>query len=247
MGGSAFSSGENALFTPRMPKDVYEAVKRRCHAILHEHYEFVESPIDGPGKEDFGDIDFLLAGPTQSTSVNERDRVSAVAKALGAVRCIVNQGASSNLALPWPTLNLAGDGSVSDAEAKGNHAEDKYIQVDIHIFKSIQEMNWILFKHGHGDIWSILGSIMRRYGLTVDDGALWLRVPEIEQSNKSKAKVFLTSTPSEVLEFVGLHSSRYFDGPFEDAQDMYEYIAKCRMFWVPPLKPEQDRESCLGR
>ncbi|POR33892.1 Uncharacterized protein TPAR_05908 [Tolypocladium paradoxum] len=247
MGGSAFSSGENALYTPRMAKDIYETVKGRCHAILRERYVHVESPMDGPGKQDFGDIDILLAGPKDGTSTDEREGMSMVVMALGATRCIFNQGASSNLALPWPTLEPRpapeSNTSVSSAEAKDEHAEDKFIQVDIHIFRSIKEMEWMLFRQGHGDMWSILGSVIRPYGLTVDEGALWLRVPEIEQSNRTRAKVFLTSEPSEVLEFVGLPIGRYFDEPFEDAQAMYEYVAQCRMFSVPPLKPAQDRKD----
>lgn len=247
MGGAAFSSGENALYTPRMPKDVYETVKGRCHAILRDLYVHVASPIDGPGKQDFGDIDILLACPKDGTSTDEYEGLSAVAKALGATRCIVSQGASSNLALPWPTLDPApapeGNISVPETEAKDEHAEDKHIQVDIQIFSSVRDMEWVLFKHGHGDIWSILGSIMRPYGLTVDEGALWLRVPEIEQANKNRAKVFLTSEPSEVLEFVGLPTGKYFEEPFKDAHAMYEYVAQCRMFSVPPLKPAQDRKD----
>ena len=244
MGGSAFSSGKDALSTPRMPKDIYEAVKSRCHAILRELYIHVASPTDGPGKQDFGDIDILLACPKKGTSINKGDGVSSVAKALGATRCIVNYGAASNLALPWPASKDASS-MESNSPASGVGV-DKYIQVDIHILDSVKDMEWLLFKHGHGDIWSILGSVMRPYGLTVDEGALWLRIPEIEQSNRNKAKVFLTSEPREVLEFVGLDIDRYFEGPFHDAQTMYEYIAQCRMFSVPPLKPEQDRDSATA-
>ncbi|KND87503.1 hypothetical protein TOPH_07802 [Tolypocladium ophioglossoides CBS 100239] len=229
-----------------MPRDVYETVKSRCHAILRELYVHVASPIDGPGKQDFGDIDILLACPKDG-STDEQEGLSTVVKALGATRCIVNQGASSNLALPWPTLEPTPtperNSSVSGAEAKDKHAEERYIQVDIHIFSSVKEMEWMLFRHGHGDIWSILGSVIRPYGLTVDEGSLWLRVPEIERSNKNRAKVFLTSEPSEVFEFVGLPIGTYFEEPFQDAQAMYEYVAQCPMFSVPPSEPAQDRKG----
>ncbi|PNY25122.1 Uncharacterized protein TCAP_04937 [Tolypocladium capitatum] len=247
MGGSAFSSGENALHTPRMPKDIYETVKGRYHAILRELYVHVASPIDGPGKQDFGDIDILLACPKDGTNTDEHGGLSTVVKALGATRCIVNQGASSNLALPWPTLEPTpapgSNTSVSGTEAKDENAEDKYVQVDIQIFSSAKEMEWMLFRHGHGDLWSILGSVIRPYGLTVDEGALWLRVPEIEESNRNRAKVFLTSEPSDVLEFVGLPIGNCFEEPFQDAQAMYEYVVQCPMFSVPPLKPAQDRKD----
>ncbi len=61
-----------------------------------------------------------------------------------------------------------------------------------------------LFKHAHGDIWNLLGSTIRPFGLTVDEDALWLRIPEIEKFDRKKAKIRLTSDPVEVIRFLGL-------------------------------------------
>ncbi|EEY20163.1 predicted protein [Verticillium alfalfae VaMs.102] len=60
MGGSAFASGENPLYTPRMPSHVYELVKSRCKSALRDLYIYVASPIDGPAKRDYGDVDVLM-------------------------------------------------------------------------------------------------------------------------------------------------------------------------------------------
>ncbi|KDN70827.1 hypothetical protein CSUB01_08900 [Colletotrichum sublineola] len=58
MGGCAFA--DHALDTPRMPPEIYEHVKAKCTAVLRELYICVASPIEGPEKEDFGDIDILV-------------------------------------------------------------------------------------------------------------------------------------------------------------------------------------------
>lgn len=61
MGGLAFSKGPDPLYTPRMPRDVYQYVREHCHALLRELFVVVATPIDGPGKSDFGDIDIFVA------------------------------------------------------------------------------------------------------------------------------------------------------------------------------------------
>lgn len=60
MGGLAFAKGPDALYTPRMPREVYEYVRDNCHAILRELFAVVTTPIEGPGKSDFGDIDIFV-------------------------------------------------------------------------------------------------------------------------------------------------------------------------------------------
>lgn len=60
MGGLAFTKGPYPLYTPRMPCGIYEYVRRNCHAILRELFVIVATPIEGPGKSDFGDIDIFV-------------------------------------------------------------------------------------------------------------------------------------------------------------------------------------------
>ncbi|KAJ6445441.1 Acetolactate synthase [Purpureocillium lavendulum] len=242
MGGSAFSAGDRPLHTPRMPKPVYEQVKRRCMAILRESFSCVACPIEGPGKQDFGDIDILVAWPKKDIT-STRDSLRAMGEALGAARIIINEAASSNLALPWPRSPAT---ELDSTNADGDESQEKYIQVDLRICKTLEEMQWMLFKHAHGDIWNILGSTIRPYGLTVDDGAMWLRVPEIENTNRNRAKVFLTSEPAKVLSFLGLPIGGYWDRPFESLDAMFEYAARCRMMYVPPRDPSSSSNDGGG-
>ncbi|GJC88948.1 hypothetical protein ColLi_11786 [Colletotrichum liriopes] len=278
MGGSAFASGEHALNTPRMPAKVYEHAKAKCTVALRELYVCVASPIEGPEKEDFGDIDILVtwekaafqgrsgvapapAAACERNKVNEydvdegddgvddeegqerspshslmsRDEArQAIRAALGAEYTIFGK-VGDHYAIPWPS---------SDASVDNNEATGRYIQVDITICDSLQQMQWILFKHAHGDLWSILGTIIKPYMLTADGHALFLRNPDIErfEKYKSMAKIRLTRDPAEVLLFLGLDIARYSE-PFASRQEMYEYAASCRFFCA---QPDVDDEE-LGR
>ncbi|KAL6910213.1 hypothetical protein GGI43DRAFT_389579 [Trichoderma evansii] len=237
MGGQAFTSGENALYTPRMPKEVYEATKTRCQEILCSLYHHVESPLDGPGKVDFGDIDIFLASPKPEASTG-RYAINIISKALGAERTIVDNGsetikAAGSLAIPWP----------KDETNDSKDADKKHIQVDVRVCESEDKLRWMLFKHGHGDLWQIIGSMLRPYGLTVDDSALWLRIPEIEESNKKLARIFLTSDPPKVMDFLGLPMEGYWDQPFPSAEVMFDYIASCRLMYVATTASEPDAKN----
>jgi hypothetical protein len=98
------------------------------------------------------------------------------------------------------------------------------------------------FFQSHGDIWQILGSIIRPMGLTVDNLGLWIRVPEIERVNKKQAKVWLTSKPTFILKFLGVSIPQYYR-PFPSIEAMFEYVAKSPMFSVPP---EEDQDVDLA-
>ncbi|OLN97085.1 hypothetical protein CCHL11_02166 [Colletotrichum chlorophyti] len=211
MGGSAFQS----LNTPRMPSDVYELVKARCHAALRELYLCVASPIEGAEKNDFGDIDILVAW-AKTPFASKDDARAAIRTALGAEDAKY-ENVGDHYAIAWPD-----DTSIPQ----------RHIQVDLTICSSLDRMQWILFKHAHGDFWSIIGTVIRPYGLTVDEQALWLRIPDIEKFNKNKAKIHLTSDLHDILHFLDLQVDTNWDRPFASRNDLYEYATSCRMFWV---------------
>ncbi|ROT41764.1 hypothetical protein SODALDRAFT_338990 [Sodiomyces alkalinus F11] len=255
MGGFAFTSGDAPLHTPRMPPCVYQAVKEQCQQSLLDLYENVASPIEGPGKSDHGDVDLFVwkekapveskgqgdeaaeFEPTSPSLVNPNPTPEhAIQAALGAEFSIITNG-GSHFAVPWPA-------DLDHAHVPHPPDQPKsYAQVDVTILHSEEQFQWSLFRHAHGDIWSILGSVIRPYGLTVGEHAMCLRIPEIEKSNRNKAKVLLTQDPAEVLDFLGLPADQYWAGPFASLDAMYEYVARCRMFWVPPATQDQPGEQ----
>ncbi|KAK8084361.1 hypothetical protein PG997_005632 [Apiospora hydei] len=230
MGGLVFTGGPDPLYTPRMPPAVYQHAKAACHAALQQLFEHVATPIEGPEKPDFGDLDFLVYSSTADLqSVQWRDDVRA---ALGAVGCVSQQPHTGSFAIYWP------EGVPDERETPGV-TQQRYIQVDVHVCASPETLRWSVFKNDHGDLWNLLGSTIRPFGLTVDHEALYVRIAEIEKLDKKKAKVRLTSDPDTVLRFLGLDLARW-KRPFATMRETYEYAATCRFFWV---KPESSSEG----
>ena len=111
--------------------------------------------------------------------------------------------------------------------------EPVYVQVDLHICTSLDNLQWTMFRDAHGDMWNLLGSSIRPFGLTVNGDAFYIRIPEIEKFDWKRAKVLLSSNPEEVLLFLGLKfDNKFWEEPFTSEQDLFEYAATSRLFWV---------------
>ncbi|KAI1292679.1 hypothetical protein F5Y03DRAFT_17128 [Xylaria venustula] len=264
MGGLAFASGPNRIYTPRMRREVYRAVRDRCQKVLRELYVAVATPIEGPAKTTFGDIDLFVAWsrndifPSANTAPSGASPSTwneAVYRALGAIGHKSENPHVASMAIPWPkdfprpipecTMSLipesstdkvrAGEKDGKDTAVSSDYPEKIGIQVDIHVCKTLDHLQWMLFRHAHGDLWNLLGSMIRRFGLTIDEVGLYLRIPEIEALDKRKAKVLLSTDPEEILQFLGMRfDDRQWEEPFASENDVYEYATTCRLFWVRP-------------
>lgn len=144
MGGSAFSFLKNPPFTPRMPPAVYRQVKQSCHAALRELFVYVATPIEGPGKQDHGDIDILVAQEkrcffpkTASDTIpkSPAELLNEIKLLFAAEYCKIT-GPAANLAIRWPSS------PSEDAEAEEGQKE-KFIQVDVRICKDIDQVCWV--------------------------------------------------------------------------------------------------------
>ncbi|KAI8305300.1 hypothetical protein K4K59_012292 [Colletotrichum sp. SAR11_240] len=231
MGGSVFTAGDKPLNTPRMPPEVYERVKAECHAALRKIYLCVASPIEGPAKKDYGDIDILVAlersivlGESHSDyppfgKDGKKDACKAIQEAIGAPFLKVEKQ-TDHYAVRWPDT-----GPLAEGEDTSTSTPERYCQIDIAICDNLEQVHWKLFKHAHGDLWSILGTIIRPYGLTVDEESLWVRIVEMEKFDKKRARILLTEDPYEILSFLGLAADSYiWDSTFESLKDMYDSL-----------------------
>ncbi|KAH8592400.1 hypothetical protein B0O99DRAFT_629588 [Bisporella sp. PMI_857] len=230
MGGSAFASLPTPLHTPRMPLNVYEQITKDTQAVLQNHaYRHVGSPIEAPEKETFGDVDILVYEPldplfdsTYSTTTTIAEKVG---KLLKAEKWIVGKP-TINFAVPYPG------------------EENNYVQLDLHICRSKSDYDWELFHSAHGDLWNIIvsGSTIRTFGITVNNNGMYLRIPEIEAFNRKKSMILLATESRKILEFLGLDHEKWWK-PFSSRQEMFEYAAGCRMFWVKETKAEDEAEG----
>lgn len=246
MGGKAFGSGGSALVTPRMPNEVYQLVLSQCHILLKKYYDLVKTPIEAPGKKDYGDVDFLVAEPTELAQDADIKKVYQTLKSsLGATQIRYQSGSpTASFALPWPKefqdVEISNKADTDDAVCKGKH----FVQVDVHICPDKSAWEWELFQHAHGDLWCILGSMIRNLGLTVNNKALFLRVQEIDKVDRKKSMILLSTKPSEVLGFLGLDEAQWWKR-FDSAEAMCEYAASCRFFWAddPLTEIAQDKKE----
>ena len=118
MGGSAFHALLGKQAFPRVPPELYSTFKARLLPKLCELYSFVAIPVEAPEKLDYGDLDFLVAGPKPCVETGE-ERVAVphgmVQAALGAKHVIPMDGyRTSNYAVPISKdeqmfANLVGD------------------------------------------------------------------------------------------------------------------------------------------
>lgn len=235
MGGLAFGTGPNAPYTPRMSPPLYRHLKDRCHAVLRELFVHVASPIEGPVKKDHGDIDVLVslerrvafpANPEDAHPRKTPELLALIKESLGATHAIVT-GTSANLAIPWPSE--ISDGLESDEVEKD---KPRHYQVDVRICDHLDQLCWALFKHAHGDMWNLIGSAIRPFGLTADEEALWLRIPEVEEFDRKRARVLLTRDPVETLHFLGMPVEGFWTEPFPSVEALFEYATTCRFVWM---------------
>jgi len=181
--------------------------------------------VEAPGKETYGDVDTLVFGPFDPAWADSGNGCPAMAetlaKALGAKKFLRQRGNPTiNFAIPWPGQDI-----------ENKTKDDKYIQLDVHTCFSLVSFKWELFHAAHGDLWNIIGSTIRPFGLTVNNQGMYLRIPEIELYDRKRSMIFLTANPSEVLMFLGLDEDRWWR-QFKSKEEMFKYATGCRMFWV---------------
>jgi hypothetical protein len=237
MGGSAFavtSGFATPLHTPRMHPEVYEAMRDKLLLTLRTIFEQAETPIEAPGKSDYGDIDILVAVPRKEFTMEE------LAKAIGGARHKSSKRSrTTHFAVPWPSEKDRGVLRQDPNNIQGGL--EWYIQVDVHVC-SKESFVWELFHQSHGDLWNIIGSTIRPFGLTPNNVGLYLRIASIEARDKKKSLVFLTNSPERTLEYLGLDVQKW-KQPFKSLQDMYDYAATCRFFSPKVYKDKSDLKS----
>ncbi|KAH9429240.1 hypothetical protein MCOR02_010647 [Pyricularia oryzae] len=145
----------------------------------------------------------------------------------------------NNLAVPDADIT-----KVEEKLADDDQETDDYVQVDIRICTTVKQLLWAAFKHAHGDMWQLLGTIIRPLGLKADETALYLITPEIEPINKKRAMVFLSDDPGQVCDFLGLpHADGQWDKPFGSVDDMFAYASQCRFFWIWPQAASDNADT----
>ena len=148
-----------------------------------------------------------------------------------------------NFAIPWPSfVELDSLDSTEALQGNEDARRERSIQLDIQHCPTPDQLTYTLFHHAHGDLWNILGTTIRSFGLTLNDRGLFLRIPSLELTNRKKSFVLLTSDPDTILKFLGLDEARFWKR-FGNVEEMFEFGATCRMFWVKEIKDDKESEG----
>ncbi|KAJ9101373.1 hypothetical protein QFC20_005254 [Naganishia adeliensis] len=221
MGGNAFARSD--ITVTRIDDQLHRQSAATFQVIFERFYNQVLLPPSAPGKEDHGDIDFLVS-EAKARQGGEKLRgeigeevvgiEEAVGQELGAV-AVYRNNAMTSYAIPHPQQS------------------NLHIQLDTHL-RDPTYLPWILFLTSYGDLVPILGSIHHRLGLIINDKGFWVQLDLPKGANecgipKPEMVVFMTLDPERMMEFMGLDAERYRTG-FEDEEQVFHWIREGRFF-----------------
>ncbi|KAL5352484.1 hypothetical protein ACLOAV_002432 [Pseudogymnoascus australis] len=234
MGGNVFTT----LSTPRMPPSVYFPIRDRCHAILSAYYTHVCTPLEAPEKETFGDIDILVHGPLP----NPPAPISELGAALNAAASVLPRAENpeANYAIPWPSSELTPADPADPASREDE--QNRFIQIDLLTLPTPTTFHYQALTHAHSGLFILLGPSLRASGLILTPTSLSLRIPSIELHRRRGSTIPLTSTPSAILDFLGLERDTYWKR-FETVEGMFEYVASSRLFTTRTRAVEGEEEE----
>lgn len=257
MGGGAFKHascpGEPTLTTPRLKPEQYAKLKDIYLKKLRDYFPSatIACLTEAPEKEDYGDMDILVA-------MDQRANCKAMATFLGAAGIICHSGGQTQKC----TLGVPIDGSphtrpvvvykhIDDkpgqrVQMSATTSVDEYAQIDVAIIRP-DVLEWYSFYSSYGDMAGLLGHIVHNLGFTVTDIGLWLRLEELDVSKKlayvniadRDGKLFLSSAPAVVMEFLGLSVEGY-NGGFTTLDALYEWLGECRLLSPDAIKVKRN-------
>lgn len=223
MGGQTFAQfiTGNPVNVPRLSPETYHQIAAEITLKLETLFNHVTIPREGPGKSDYGDIDFLVEGIRQPK--DKSNIWSSVREVLGAELFAIPH----HFGLKHPTR------------------PDAYVQVDVELSPGndtkdgAELFEWMKFMKGDSDLLQIIGVVHRSLGITCNDKGMHIRVEEVESYNRKKSMLFLTRNPDQAMDFYGYDKAKYYEG-FADETEMFDWATNGRYFY---WKVYEDRDE----
>ncbi|KAH9065408.1 hypothetical protein EDB87DRAFT_1555475 [Lactarius vividus] len=226
MGGKAFLSLLPNTTFPRLAPVIYASSKSSLLSRLTPLFQYVGVPHEAPEKQDYGDIDFVVACPND-TSVGHEE----IKNALGASVCIPSAQSDGrgthNFAMRL--ANLVPSQPTGANEQVTAEASDVYVQVDVNIRKDAQDWKNVMFFHAYGDLGMIMGRLAASVGLHL--GELGLKMSSQALVPTYSPTFELSTSMPDIMSFFGLSMDRWEAG-FATQHEAFEWIASSR-FYAP--------------
>ncbi|CAO2650959.1 Nn.00g092560.m01.CDS01 [Neocucurbitaria sp. VM-36] len=217
MGGHAFKD----LYCPRIAPEFYNQVKSRLTTSLHTIFAHVVVPTEMPGKDDYGDVDFLVSGPFHSPTSTTIDNFDWK----GTIHAI--KAAFNTLHGRRGFLN---PDCMYFAIAAPNPQDDYFIQVDVKVCFNPDLFVWTTFELNYASNSKVIGSMVKPLGLTIDPKGLHIRVEEMEETNFPGSMIWVSKKPKDVLKIVGLDRRIINAGFKKTTEEIYKYFADSWLF-----------------
>ncbi|KAI4910581.1 hypothetical protein J4E85_011398 [Alternaria conjuncta] len=216
MGGHAFKG----LYCPRISPAVYEKVKAETKAALQTVFAQVVVPTEMPGKDDYGDVDFLVCSPLNSkgdTTIDTFPWQSTVSL----IKDVLDTTHGRQGYLTPDCMYFAIDSP---------HGEENYfIQIDVKVCFKPELFHWCHFELNYASNSKMIGSMVKPLGLTMDPEGIHVRVEEMEETNFPGSMVWVSKDPKDALRIVGL-DWRILNGGFKTKEEIYKYLASSWLF-----------------
>ncbi|KAL0069763.1 hypothetical protein AAF712_003032 [Marasmius tenuissimus] len=217
MGGNAFTDLPREAF-PRLPPELYIALKARLTETVESLYSHVVVPREAPGKQDYGDIDFVVCSPRSGLPAVPHTEIQEALKAHHVKAAEGNR--TSNFAIP---ITAEYKEYLTRQGTLDIRLEDSYFcQVDINVCHDMDEWERIRFFHSYGDMGMILGLLAQNVGLAW--GLNGLKYP-----HPPYKPIVLSTDHKEIVDFFGLPMERWSSG-FETQEEVFRWIVTSRLF-----------------
>ncbi|KAI9465486.1 hypothetical protein BJY52DRAFT_1220717 [Lactarius psammicola] len=227
MGGKAFLSLLPDTTFPRLAPTVYASLKSSLLPRLTPLFKYVGVPHEAPEKQDYGDVDFVVACPSLAVGHEE------IKDALGASVCIPSAQSDGrgthHFALRLADLIPSQPTGANEQVTAGAETSDVYVQVDVNICKDAQNWENVMFFHAYGDLGMIMGRLAASVGLHL--GELGLKMTSQALVPTYSSTFVLSTSMPDIMPFFGLSMDRWEAG-FATQHEAFEWIASSR-FYVP--------------
>ncbi|KAG9185781.1 hypothetical protein G6011_07112 [Alternaria panax] len=216
MGGHAFKG----LYCPRISPDVYNKAKAQATAALQTVFAQVVVPTEMPGKDDYGDVDFLVCEPLHyrhNTTIDDFPWQSTVRL----VKEVLDTTHGRRGYLTPDCMYFAIDAPHGEKSC--------FIQIDVKVCFKPELYTWSHFELNYASNSKMIGSMAKPLGLTIDPEGIHIRVEEIEETNFPGSMVWISRDPKDALRVVGL-DRRILNAGFKTKDEIYEHFASSLLF-----------------
>lgn len=171
MGGRAFRE----LHCPRVSPEIYAKGKAHATAALQTVFSHVTVPTELPGKNNYGDIDFLASAPLHSPTSRSNESFDWDGT-VSRIKSVLNTPHGRRGKLSFECMFFA-------IRVPGHEEEDFWVQIDVKVCFKPELFNWQAYELSYATLSKMKGSIVKPLGLAIDPEGMHIRVEDMDETN----------------------------------------------------------------